>query len=97
MIISLEKIKFQCQGAVQRPKHARVGVRARTQGDLMVGEGVPTRPKWFWVMIFFVTLSPGPCKADINVFSGRLSENGRKSEMKEVTYFTVPRLFLPGL
>ena len=52
MIISLEKIKFQCQGAVQRPKHARVGVRARTQGDLMVGEGVPTRPKWFWVMIF---------------------------------------------
>ena len=52
MIISVEKIKFQCQGAVQRPKHARVGVRARTQGDLMVGEGVPTRPKWFWVMIF---------------------------------------------
>ena len=52
MIISVEKIKFQCQGAVQRPKHARVGVRARTQGDLMVGEGGPTRPKWFWVMIF---------------------------------------------
>ena len=53
MIISVEKIKFQCQGAVQRPKHARVGVRARTQGDLMVGEGVLTRPKCFGVIIFW--------------------------------------------
>merc|ERR1719397_1132358 len=43
-------------------------------------------------MIFVVvTFSPGPCKAVINVFSERLSENGRKSEMKEFTNFTVSR------
>ena len=41
----------------------------------MVGEGVATRPKCFGVMIFGVTLSPGPCGAEIDVFSEGMSEN----------------------
>ena len=41
-MISVEQIEFQCQGPVQRPKHARVGKCARTPGGQMVGEGVPT-------------------------------------------------------
>ena len=44
-----------------------------------------------------VSLSPGPCKAEINVFSECLSENDRKSEMKEFINFAVPCSFLPEL
>ena len=42
----------------------------------MVGEGVP--PVILMIFLFF-TLSLGPLEAEIQVFSGGLSENDRKS------------------
>ena len=83
--------KFWCQGPVQCPKHARVGVRARTQGGLMVGEGVPTRPKCFGgIMFLCFSFSLGPLTAEIHLFSEGVSENHWKSETKEITNFTRP-------
>ena len=71
-MISVEQIEFQCQGPVQRPKHARVGKCARTPGGQMVGEGVPT----VILMVFsFSTLSRGPLEDGNTCFSDDLSEN----------------------
>ena len=50
MIISVDNIEFQCQGAVQRPKHARVGAHKGVKW--LVRESLLDQ-KCFRVMIFW--------------------------------------------
>ena len=90
---SVEKIEFQCQGPVQRPKHPTVDKRARTPGGQMVEEGVPT----VILMIFLIfTLSLGPLEDEIHVFSDGLSENDRKSINERVHKFYSSGLIFAG-